>query len=509
MRIFLFIGIILLFLSLILHFNKKEKISFYTLLSAAFCLFYFSATLFPFLNVWDERFHALVAKNMMDHPLIPTLYNEKLIEADYSTWDRYHIWLHKQPLFMWQIALSFKLFGVNEIALRIPSVVVSMLFVVAAYRSGKILGTERTGFFSGVLIASSPYLMQLISGSIELDQNDVSFIGYISLSIWCWLEYQNSRSKKWLIFIGMFSGFAVLCKWLVGLLVFLIWGVYNVLNYRLDIKKYADLLISVLVCLVTFLPWQIYTLTKFPVESRNALILNSKHLTEAVDGHSGPFYYHFLQAPHIYGLILALVILPSIFIFYKFTIHKKIALAFIISILFVYTFFSFVVTKMPSFTAVLILPVTIMMALLFEKISEFASAKINLKKNTIIPSALILILILLRMNAVSLIKNGTFIENESSVAYANSQKNNKYTFKHLNLPENAVLFNLPGRHYIEAMFYTGKIAYDFVPTPEQMSMLKEKNKIAVVFINQGNEIPDYILKDERVLKINKKVYQFE
>lgn len=509
MRVFLFTGISFLIISILLHFYKKEKLSLYTLLTAAFCLFYYSATLFPFLNVWDERFHALVAKNMMHHPLMPTLYNEKIVDADYSTWDRYHIWLHKQPLFMWQIALSFKILGVNEIALRIPSVIISLVLVVAAYRSGKLLGSERTGYFSGVIIATSPYFLQLISGSIELDQNDVSFIGYISLSIWCWLEYQNSGSIRWLILSGVFSGCAVLCKWLVGLLVYLIWGTYAIINYRFNFKKYFSILVSIAVCIVVFLPWQLYTLAKFPEEAGKAFSLNSKHLTEAVDGHSGPLYYHFLQAPHIYGILLSLLILPAIIIFLKQSENKKTAQAFTISILFVYVFFSLVVTKMPSFTAVLILPVTVMIAFLFEKAIAYVNLKLKLQKTELLFSAIIVLMVIIRMNVITLVKNNAFTDNDFFKDYANSQKNNRYTFKHLNLPENAVLFNLPGRHYIEAMFYTGKTAYDFIPTPEQIASLKEKNKVTAVFINQGNEIPDFILNDEAVIKINKKVYQFE
>jgi len=36
----------------------------------------FAAMLDPFLNTWDEQFHALVAKNMMANPFKPMLYAE-------------------------------------------------------------------------------------------------------------------------------------------------------------------------------------------------------------------------------------------------------------------------------------------------------------------------------------------------------------------------------------------------------------------------------------------------
>jgi len=93
--------------SLFFQTSKRYKLSFVFLGLTAFSLFSFAALLDPFLNIWDERFHALVAKNLIDHPLMPTLYDDPVVDMLYDRWDRWHIWLHKQPLFLWQIALSF------------------------------------------------------------------------------------------------------------------------------------------------------------------------------------------------------------------------------------------------------------------------------------------------------------------------------------------------------------------------------------------------------------------
>src|SRR4051812_1318969 len=82
----------------------------------------YMAGLDPFLHEWDECFHALVARNMMDHPLVPMLRKGQLLPYDYQQWVGNTVWLHKQPLFLWQMALSMKLFGVSEFALRLPSI---------------------------------------------------------------------------------------------------------------------------------------------------------------------------------------------------------------------------------------------------------------------------------------------------------------------------------------------------------------------------------------------------
>lgn len=66
-------GVILFLLSLIFNLIDKERLCVLFLLLSALLIFCFEALLDPFLNIYDERFHALVAKNLMNHPLRPTL----------------------------------------------------------------------------------------------------------------------------------------------------------------------------------------------------------------------------------------------------------------------------------------------------------------------------------------------------------------------------------------------------------------------------------------------------
>lgn len=94
------IGIFFLLLSIFFHVSKKEKNSLFFLVCSALSLFLFASIYYPYLNVWDERFHALVAKNLTKHWLMPTLYDDPIVNMAYDNWDRYHIWLCKPPLFL-------------------------------------------------------------------------------------------------------------------------------------------------------------------------------------------------------------------------------------------------------------------------------------------------------------------------------------------------------------------------------------------------------------------------
>ena len=66
-------------------------------------------------------FHAVVAQNVLKHPLRPTLVDTPYLPFDTTKWGENHAWLHKPILPFWQIALSFAVLGVNTFALRLPS----------------------------------------------------------------------------------------------------------------------------------------------------------------------------------------------------------------------------------------------------------------------------------------------------------------------------------------------------------------------------------------------------
>ena len=90
-----------------------------------------------YLHDWDERFHALVAKNLMEHPLLPTLYDNPVLAYDYTAWNMNHIWVHKQPAPLWIMALSMKLFGISTWAMRLPSILFSTSAIFATFFIGR------------------------------------------------------------------------------------------------------------------------------------------------------------------------------------------------------------------------------------------------------------------------------------------------------------------------------------------------------------------------------------
>jgi len=54
------------------------------------------------LTLWDEVFHAVVAQNLLKHPLKPTLIDVPYLPYQKIKWDDNHVWLHKPTLPLWQ-----------------------------------------------------------------------------------------------------------------------------------------------------------------------------------------------------------------------------------------------------------------------------------------------------------------------------------------------------------------------------------------------------------------------
>src|SRR5271154_5395030 len=105
------------------------------------------------LHYFDESFHAIVARNLLKHPLKPTLIDAPYLPYDRTHWGDNHVWLHKPILALWMIAGSFSLLGVNTLALRLPSALLGTGAVALTFLIGRSLFDRRTGLIAAALQA--------------------------------------------------------------------------------------------------------------------------------------------------------------------------------------------------------------------------------------------------------------------------------------------------------------------------------------------------------------------
>lgn len=504
----LFIGAIIL-LSSILFFNAgKTKASLILLFIGALALGFFMANLDPYIMMWDEQYHALVAKNLSADMLKPTLYSHPILDYDYRNWTSNHIWLHKQPLFLWQMALSMKLFGFNTLALRLPSILLHAFAALMIFRIGKISNSEKTGYYGALLFAAAYYPLELLAGHFSTDHNDLAFLFYITASFWTWFEYQHTQKKYYLILIGLFSGCAVLVKWMVGLLIYAVWfltlGANDKRNW-IKIKSYLPLIISASITLVVFVPWQIYIFLKYPLEAAHEFAYNTQHFFEVIEGHNGDMWFHFNALNDIYGSTIVVLIYAVGLMFFIAKMKSNIyRIATASAIVIVYTFFTIAATKMTSFCIIVSPFVFLGLGCLIDSAVAFISTKIKYKQFEYIFSTLALAIV------APLVMNISKIEHYHTDKYPNDngfreaelqeiKRIDKLT-QHLG-DEKYVVFNYTHFRDVQIMFFTNYIAYDFIPTEEQIAQIKSK-KYKIAILDDG-ALPKCIIDKNEIVKIKR------
>lgn len=347
-------GFVLLLLSL-LAFLRQKQYAIWLLLLGALTLRIFMAIVAGHLHLWDEQFHALVAKNMMQHPFTPMLYANPVLPYPELSWIEGHIWLHKQPLFLWQMALSMKAFGVNVLAMRLPSVLMSTAVVWMIYLLGQRLVDKRTGFFAAFFFAVGNYGLQLTNGYFSTDHNDVAFMFYVTASLLSWVVYiDKDKPLKWALLTAALAGGAIMVKWLPGLLVYAGWGVAILAgSERTSLKSYTHLALALLLTAVIVVPWQVYTFSAFPELAKHKMFYNTAHISSAIEKHQGDWTYHFRMSQKHVGIPFLLLLLGW-YLLVKTIADRRHKIALITWGVAVYAVFTFSQTKMPSFTYMII-----------------------------------------------------------------------------------------------------------------------------------------------------------
>jgi len=127
--------------------------------------------------------------------------------------DDYQPYLDKPPMTFWMVALSYRLFGVNNVSYRIPAIIMALLSLVATYRIGTLVYGRGTARLGTVLLASCiAYTAMLSSPKV-----DMILIGFLTLAFWAYYERER---RPWTVHLFyLFAGFGMLTKGPIALVV--------------------------------------------------------------------------------------------------------------------------------------------------------------------------------------------------------------------------------------------------------------------------------------------------
>lgn len=428
-----------------------------------------------YLHTWDERFHALVARNLIKHPMVPTLYDNPVLGFDYQNWTAAHVWLHKQPVPLWLASGSMALFGVNTFALRLPSIIMSTLGILLTFSIARYFYNNRVAFIAAFLFSIHGLIIELAAGRVATDHIDIAFLFFIELSVFFIVLFIQRRKWFWNLLGGVALGLAVLSKWLPALIVLPVWvllvydaGIFSIKKLIMHFLMFCAVLFAV------FIPWQIYIYTVFPQEAKWEASFNFKHITQVLEEQGGGPLYHVNKLRIVFG---ELIYIPLIWLVWK-TLRQQTNLKLWALVLWIFVpllFFSVVQTKMQAYMIFTAPAIFITTALFYHYLMLYGN---RFKYPRLMYFVALLLLILPIRYTFERAK--PLQDRDRYPAYV--RELHEFDKSHKN-DNNLVIFNT--RRPIETMFRLDHPAYNYVPERSKLDSLMHEG-YHLVFVN----VPD-------------------
>lgn len=271
----------------------------------------------PELHDWDEQYHALVGKNMFRSDFKAEMYDQQLIKYDFKEWIANGVWYSKGPVPLVLIGASVEVFGEFPFAVRLPSILLSLLSVFLTFLIGKKLFNEKVALIAMFLHAIHGSILELIGGRLSSDHVEVAFIFFVQLSFYfllCWCQIPKKRNQN-AVLIGLSVALAFLSKWFPGFLVFPVFAVLLIMNQEFNWREQFKYLgLALLSCALIVVPYVLVQMDTHPEEFSWMM----KQLLFGADMqatfHASPWYFYLENIHAIFG--------PLAFVALFFTIYR-------------------------------------------------------------------------------------------------------------------------------------------------------------------------------------------
>ena len=346
--------------------NASQRFQLFGLLGLAVVM------LFPGLDAaklidWDENIYAEASRQMV----LRDDYLNIVING--------HPFAEKPPFFFWLQSLSYHLFGISEFSARLPSATAGLLLTGWLYLVGRRTRSHRFGMLWGLIYLSAA-LPGIFARSGVIDHTFNLFIALGTFLLFLYekecrqrgrspkASYTRNSSWLWLSLASLFMGLAVLTKGPVGGVIPLV--AFASFKFLSEVRRvplhhflYCGVLSLTVACSWYLANWMIYG-SKFLADF---IEFQLKLLNQPLEGHTGPFFYHWAMA--LFGLLpwTALLIIgpfrPS---------HHDPELVPLLRlglgwVLFVLVLFSFVSTKLPHYSASVYIPLSMWAAAMLDR----------------------------------------------------------------------------------------------------------------------------------------------
>jgi 4-amino-4-deoxy-L-arabinose transferase-like glycosyltransferase len=186
-------------------------------LLAFLCLFVYAGALFFPLMDKDAAHHANIALNMYER----NNYTDLI--------DRGNDYLDKPHFLFWTSLVSFKIFGVNTFAHRLPALLFALLSIFSTYRLTLHLSDRTTAKLAAIMIATAQaFVLSIIDARME-----TPLTAFIIFSLWQLISYFDTGRWINIFFAAAGTALAFSTKGWLGPVVILLSGfVYLAMNKK-------------------------------------------------------------------------------------------------------------------------------------------------------------------------------------------------------------------------------------------------------------------------------------
>ena len=274
--------------------------------------------------------------------------------------------IEKPPLYFWFTALSIKLFGFHEYAIRLPMVILAAITVFFTYYTGRKIHSPKLGFYAALVLLSNVYFVMLTRVAII----DMVFTAFLTWTIYCGLltDFVKDKNKKYLWWLFYtFASFAFLAKGLLAIVFpVAIIGIHRLINKNVrEIFKPANILPGILVFLLINLPWHSAMYKEYGFEFIWVYFI-LHHFERLVNadalGKTRPFLY-FVPVFFVGFLPWSFHFIASIVDFFKKKwFENKLILFFAIYFIVIFGLFSAASGKLPTYVLPAVPPAAFMVA---------------------------------------------------------------------------------------------------------------------------------------------------
>ncbi len=310
--------------------------------------FFMPLGLSPLFDLDEGAFSEATREMLLNHNFITTYLNGDLR-------------FDKPILIYWFQALSVSIFGLNEVALRLPSAIFGAFWVCLVFWFVKRYFNEEKAFLAAFFMTASLQINIIVKAAIA---DSLLNFAIASSMLFLWL-YLDSFKKRFLYLAFFFVGVGTLTKGPVAIMIpVVVFFIYQLVkrDLKLFFKTIFDIK-GIAIFLIVALPWYILEYLDQGEKFINGFIIkhNLDRFDTSLEHHKGSIFY--------YIPVLLIGFLPFTSLIFKIKVKEvfkdNLYLFLIIWFLFVFIFFSFSGTKLPHYVIYGYTPLFILMALYF------------------------------------------------------------------------------------------------------------------------------------------------